>query len=88
VNVFRPEQGAPLLISIRAPEDGEVMVRVFNLAGENVRTPFRATVQAGLWYQASWDGRNGDGQMISSGVYFISVRGAGIKTLRRVIVLK
>jgi flagellar hook assembly protein FlgD len=87
-NVFRPGQGQPLVISLKAPQNGRVSVRVFNISGELVRTPFEADVQAGLWYQAQWNGENPQGEKVSAGIYFISVRGAGIHRLRKVILMK
>jgi hypothetical protein len=63
-------------------------VKVYNLAGELVRPVFEAEIQAGLWFQASWDGKNAEGEAVASGVYFISVKGAGLKSIRRVVVIK
>jgi hypothetical protein len=87
-NIFRPEQGGTVAISLKAPENGRVVVKIFAVDGTLVRPLFEADIQAGLWFQASWDGRNGDGEVIASGVYFVSVRGAGIRTIRRVVVIK
>lgn len=87
-NVFKPELGGAVNLSFRAPEAGRVTVKVYNLAGELVRPVFDSEVRAGLWFQANWNGRNDAQEVVASGVYFISVRGAGIKTIRRVIVLK
>jgi hypothetical protein len=87
-NIFRPGKGKPLTISMKADEPGRVTVRVFNLAGELVRPVFDADVLAGLWFQASWDGKNGSDETVASGVYFISVKGAGIRVIRKVVVLK
>ena len=87
-NVFKPEQGGSVSISLRASQDGRVLVKVYNIAGELVRPIFDADVQSGLWFQANWNGKNADGETVASGVYFVSVKGAGIKTIRRVVVIK
>ena len=87
-NVFKPEQGGTVDISMKAPDAGHVTVKVYNLAGDQVRKPFEADVTAGLWFQAKWDGKNETGEMCGSGVYFVSVKGAGIKSIKKVIVLK
>lgn len=87
-NVFNPEKGGSLSIGFKAAESGMVRVKVYNLAGDLVRPIFEADVQAGLWFQATWNGRNGDGDMVAAGVYFVSVRGAGIRTIRKVVVMK
>lgn len=87
-NVFNPEQGGTLTISLKAPDSGRVTVKVYNIAGELVRPVFEADVQAGLWFQAIWNGRNEDGDIVASGVYFVSVKGAGIKSIRKVVLMK
>jgi hypothetical protein len=87
-NVFRPTQGGKLQISFKAPQDGKVSVKVYNLAGQMVMPVFEAQVQAGLWFQANWDGKNEVGSTVSSGIYFISIRGAGIRSVKKVILLK
>lgn len=87
-NVFNPQTGAPLLISLKPPLEGMVWVRVYNLAGEVVCTPFQAPLSAGITYQASWDGRNDQGDWVSNGVYFVSVKGAGIRSVRKVVLMK
>jgi flagellar hook assembly protein FlgD len=88
-NIFRPNQGgAPMAINFKPPQDGHVTVRIFDLEGERVRQPFEADVAAGAWIQAHWDGTNDQGQKAAAGIYFISVQGAGIHSLKKVILLK
>jgi flagellar hook assembly protein FlgD len=65
-----------------------VWVRVYNLAGELVRTPFQAPLAAGVSFQTSWDGRNDAGDWVGSGVYFVSVKGSGFRSVRKVVLLK
>jgi hypothetical protein len=87
-NVFRPGQGKPLQIAFRAEEDGRVSVRIFNVAGEKIVAPFEADIKKGLWFQAAWNGTNSDGQAVGAGVYIISIQGAGIRSLKKVVLLK
>lgn len=87
-NVFKPLQGGSVTISLKATESGMVTVKVYSIAGDLVRPVFQSEVQAGLWFQATWDGKNADGETVASGVYFVSVKGAGIRTIRRVVVIK
>jgi hypothetical protein len=86
-NVFRPG-GSPLRIDFRPLSADKVTVRIYNLAGELVRPLLEADVAAGLWLQVSWDGHNVEGQTVAAGVYLISVKGAGIKTIKKVVVLR
>jgi len=87
-NIFKPLQGRPLVLSFRAPEAGKVKASIFNMAGEHVRQIFDNDVQAEAWVQAQWEGRNKDGEVVASGVYIVSVRGAGIRTVKKVVVIK
>ena len=87
-NIFRPGKGSPLHIGIKAPENGHVTVHVFNLAGEQVRRPFEADVPAGVTVDAIWNGDNEDGQACANGVYLVSVKGAGIRRMLKVVLLK
>lgn len=77
-----------MVVSFKAPLDGRVTVKIFDLSGELVRPVFDDTVAHGLWYQANWDGNNYAGSTVASGVFFVSVQGAGIRNIRKVIVLK
>lgn len=87
-NILHPGKGAPLQINFKPSADGHVTVRIFDVAGELVQRPFEADAKAGLWLQAQWQGDNMEGQTVASGLYVISVRGAGLQSLRKVVVLK
>jgi hypothetical protein len=87
-NIFKPLQGSPLIISFKAARPGQVAVSVYNLAGELVEPIWTGNVVEGIWYQQSWDGRNNFDEIVASGVYFVSIRGAGIRSVRKVILLK
>jgi hypothetical protein len=45
-------------------------------------------VKAGISFMAAWDGSNPNGEKVASGVYFISLQGAGIRQIRKVVLLK
>ena len=51
------------------PEESSVVLRVYNLLGEEVRTLVSQSQPAGS-YAVSWDGRADDGLRLGSGVYF------------------
>jgi hypothetical protein len=87
-NIWHPELGQPLHIGIKAPRPGRVVVHVFNTAAELVRTPFEADVPADQTVDALWDGRNADGKLCGAGVYIVSVQGAGISRVLKVVLLK
>jgi flagellar hook assembly protein FlgD len=65
-----------------------VTVKVFNTAAELVRRAYEADVPAGQTVDAVWDGRNDAGELCSAGVYIVSVQGAGIRRVLKVVVMK
>jgi len=51
------------------PEAGRVVLKIYNSAGQEVKTLLDAERTAGQ-YEAAWDGRSNTGGMVSSGIYF------------------
>ena len=87
-NVFKPELGGSLDIGFKAEADERVTVRIFNMAGELVRPVVEMDAKSGVVYALTWDGRNSEGQMVASGVYIVSAKGATTRVLKKVVVLK
>jgi hypothetical protein len=87
-NVFRPGQGAVLHIGMKSPSGGHVLVHVFSVGAELVRTPYEADLPAGQTIDAVWDGKNSDGAPCASGVYIVSVQGAGISRVLKVVLMR
>jgi hypothetical protein len=87
-NVFKPLQGGVLGIGFKAENDDHITVKIFNLAGQLVQPVLELDCKAGLIYNCNWDGRNEKGDTVSSGIYFISVRGHHQHSLKKVILLK
>ena len=61
-------------VSIRFSLDtaSPVIVSVHDVAGRSVRTVTQGTLPAGA-HDSRWDGRNGEGQDVGSGIYFLRV---------------
>jgi hypothetical protein len=64
-NPFNPSTA----ISYGLPKDSFVRLEVFNLLGQKVRTLLSESQRAG-YRRVVWDGRDGAGNAVSSGVYF------------------
>jgi flagellar hook assembly protein FlgD len=85
-NIYHPGQGN-LDIILTPTQAGRVQVRVYTVDGRLVRDVADLALLAGVRAQVSWNGRNRNGELVAKGIYFISAHGAGIKSLRRFIVL-
>ncbi len=74
-NPFNPTT----LITYQIPADGNVLLEVFNLIGQPVRTLIDKPQAAGT-YSLEWDGRSSEGLELTSGIYFVRLNvtnGAG-----------
>jgi hypothetical protein len=80
-NPFNPET----TIRYTVPSKGHVEVAVYDASGARVSTLVNAEKGAGA-YSQKWDGRDGAGRVVSSGVYFARVtHSSGTKTFKMVL---
>ncbi|HET9252123.1 MAG TPA: FlgD immunoglobulin-like domain containing protein [Candidatus Eisenbacteria bacterium] len=86
-NPFTPGSGVvtiPFTISLTDP--GPVEATVHDTMGRVVR---RMDVTTTTGYGAVvWDGRNGSGRPVASGIYFIRIRGPGLDRSSRVVLVR
>ncbi|MDQ7798132.1 MAG: M1 family aminopeptidase [Candidatus Edwardsbacteria bacterium] len=74
VTDFRLYQNAPnpftgqTAINYQIPKPGTVSLKIYNIAGQHVKTLADGTQPAGR-YTARWDGRDNKGQKVASGLY-------------------
>jgi hypothetical protein len=69
------------------PRGGVASVRVFDLHGRLVRTLVNGQLPAGQ-HRANWDGRDGHGRPVASGVYVVELAGPDVSESRRMILTK
>lgn len=72
-------------ISFTLPRAGVTRVRIVDLAGRLVHQLQDGWIPAGP-QQLRWDGRDRSGSLVESGIYFISVEGAGVKARGKLVV--
>jgi hypothetical protein len=72
-------------IQYRIPMEGLVILKIFNILGQDVRTLIDKPQSAGS-YVVLWDGRDDAGQELSSGVYFCRLQaGEHAQTVKMVL---
>jgi hypothetical protein len=69
-NPFNPET----IIEYYVPKAGNVSVVIYNIMGQKVRTLVDRDHTMGNHY-AVWNGRDDDGNLVASGVYFYQLNG-------------
>ena len=71
-NPFNPSTTIPVAI----PRNSAVVLKVYTILGEEVRTLYAGPIEAGRhWFV--WDGTNEQGRSVSSGVYLIRLTADG-----------
>ena len=74
-------------IEYEMPFQDNVVVKVFNLKG-NLVTTLVNEVQAAGHHQTVWNGRNGDGKQVASGIYLVKMSAGHFISTRKITLLK
>ena len=87
-NPFNPETWIPFKLS----KDSKVTIRIFNVAGQLVRTIEFGEKPAGYYINkekaAHWDGRNNFGEAAASSVYFYQLTAGNFAVTRKMAIMK
>ena len=76
-----------MTVSFNVPKSGAATVQVFNVMGQKVSTLVEGNLDAGQ-HSMTWDGRDTNGNMAASGIYFILVRGADYTASTKMMVVR
>jgi hypothetical protein len=87
-NPFNPDTWIPYQLASAA----EVKIKIYNIAGQLVRELDLGHKAAGFYINkdkaAYWDGRNGEGKEIASGVYFYVIEAGKLRAVRKMVLAK
>ena len=87
-NPFNPETWIPYQLA----SDVDVSIIIYNPSGERIRTIPLGSQAAGSYLTKGravyWDGRNGRGELVSSGLYFYQLQAGDFTSVKRMIILK
>jgi hypothetical protein len=75
-------------IKYEVKESGLVNLRIYNVAGQLVKTLVDGHRNAGHVYEATWNGLNNSGQPVSSGVYFYKLVAKNFTQTKKMVLLK
>lgn len=82
-NPFNPSTN----IALALPTAGKVEVSVFNVLGQKVNTLLSGELPAGN-HTIVWDGRNSQGESVSSGIYFYRIVAGDFSQTKKMMMLK
>ena len=87
-NPFNPETWIPYQLAVPA----EVMLTIYDMSGAAVRRLAIGHQAAGMYQSrnraAYWDGRNGRGESVASGLYFYTLRAGEFTATRKMLIKK
>lgn len=87
-NIVNPNNNEKTSMYYELKKSGVVTIQVFDLSGDTVAVLQRGFQSAGK-YSVSWDGRNGAGNPVARGIYFVRFVGPGkMDQIRKVLVIK
>lgn len=74
-------------IEYRLPKGEHITLEIFSSLGEKINTLVNKKQSAGE-HQIQWDGRNAEGELVSSGVYFYRLSAGKVVKTRKLILMK
>ena len=87
-NPFNPETWIPYQLS----RDTSVTIKIYDVSGHSVRTLNLGHKSIGSYMTNStaayWDGKNGAGEHVSSGIYFYALQTESFSATRRMVIRK
>lgn len=81
-------KGTMIRFSLPLSITGDATIRIFDVAGERVRTISMGTLPGGAYYYQNWDGTNDSGRAVASGVYIGEVTVAGNSKFFKMALIK
>ncbi|OQX95500.1 hypothetical protein B6I21_05100 [candidate division KSB1 bacterium 4572_119] len=86
-NIVEPGE-LPLVVTFKSSDFGDLDIKVYNLAGEFIKTIHSGSVEKGDTYLFDWYGDNKQNMPVSSGVYFIHAYTKFYQGIKKVIVVR
>ena len=87
-NPFNPETWIPYQLS----EPADITLRIYAVSGSLVRTLALGQMPAGMYQARSraayWDGKNGVGESVASGIYFYTLTAGEFTATRKMLIRK
>ena len=82
-NPFNPETEIPFQL----PQESDVVLKIFNIRGQLVRTLIQADYTPGF-HSIRWDGKDNNGTSVSSGLYIYQFLAGEFVQVRKMTLLK
>ena len=74
-------------IRYQLPNQKQVSLKVYDIAGREVRTLVNTTQKTGD-YRVKWDGKNNEGRLLGNGIYFYSLKTADFTAIKKLVLIR
>jgi hypothetical protein len=74
-------------IKYQLPSQCDVKINVFNIKGQKIKTLITEKQSAG-WHIVTWDGKDLNGDQLSSGIYIVQVEANGLKSVKQMMLTR
>ncbi|MBA7510388.1 hypothetical protein ES705_02372 [subsurface metagenome] len=86
-NVFNPTKGEKALIVVELPNQVHVKLGLYNARGNRIKELADEEKEPGT-HKYYWDGKNGSGEVVGSGLYFVHIQAGDYKKTKKIVVVK
>ncbi len=89
-NPFKPfgaDRNSGTTIAFELPESGNVNISIFNIKGQKVRNLKNEFLTKGK-YSVIWTGKNDNGKVLSSGVYFYQIKTKSNSEIKKILMIR
>jgi len=87
-NPFNPAKGNYTKIRYIVEKDKHVVIRIYDMSGKLIKTLVDDDKLNNVVYTQVWDGRNEDGKLVASGVYFVNIKAGNFTKTEKIVVIK
>jgi hypothetical protein len=74
-------------ITCALPAPGPVILSIYNISGQTVRTLVDRSVPGGA-FTSTWDGRNDRGQQVPAGIYFVTLEHEQVRDKAKIVLTR
>ncbi len=75
-------------ITFAIPEETTVSIIIYNGMGQKIKTLLNSAVLSPGYHQVQWNGENGFGERIATGIYFYQMTTENYSTIKKMLLLK
>ncbi len=86
-NIFNPRRGQSARVMINVSVNSKMVAKVYNLSGLVVKDYPETNIDTGN-YEFLWDGKDGNGDTVPAGMYFVYLKTDTFEKVEKVLIIR